>query len=196
MIKAMNELLLLISTRKEAYGLCVCDLTGSLQHVPFKAPVAAGHGIALIPGHTSGYSGVSGTNHDHIIIAQQDKPVLSIFQYGKSAGILQCPMQEIITTLALDYTGNILILGTKKGFLYSYMMRTGVLVGIWQGHLKGVNKVVLSSLGGDYLVSAGDDGLVRVWDMASVMQSSTSNSAGNKQMTPYRSWSAHTVSGP
>jgi pre-rRNA-processing protein IPI3 len=189
----MNEIIVVTSSKDSGGGAAVIDLTtGTSVCSNFKNCITE-PGAACIAG--SGYSSFSGSGScgDYVAVAQAKKPVIHIYQWGKPQVLHQCHVQEITTSLASDPSGCYLFGGTKRGWIYVWEVNSGALITSWQAHFKTVTKVEVVATG-DYLVSASEDGMVRVWELALLLDQSESLSrlgavkfsANKKSFTPYR----------
>ncbi len=186
--------IVIVSSNKESCGMGVVDVaTGSMVCNSFKNCIADAGALCTIGSSSSSYSG-QGSSGDYIVAAQSKKPVIHIWQWGKSQALMVCHVQEIITSLASDSTGTFLVGGTRKGWVYCWNIASGELVNIWQAHFKTVTRLYISK-NGQFCISASEDGMGRAWDMSKVLDVSEriKNLGGKQTITPYRSWSSHTL---
>ena len=196
--------MIVTSSKDAGGGVAVLDLkTCTPVCGNFKNSVADAGGTACVLGSgLSSFAGV-GSCGDYVAVAQSKKPTVHIYQWGKPQALHQCHLQEILATVASDALGRYVAGGSKTGWLYLWELATGAMVSAWQAHFKAVTRLQFTRCG-DYLVSAAEDGMARVWELvhfvdtsASALPSSSSSSgpstASRKSIAPYRSWSPHTL---
>jgi WD40 repeat protein len=147
------------------------------QNILYKTTSAAKNCLATIAHDTVSFAGSGLYQSDYIAIASVDKPMIALYQRGKASSLYQCPMQEIVTSLTSDVCGLYLFSGTKKGFIYIHDIRSGELIVSWQAHFKAVTKLYVTA-DSQYLISAGEDGLCRVWNTCQILDPSLT--ASNK----------------
>lgn len=190
----MAEYILLVAGSKDTAGFCELDMAGVVQSSNYKTVSARRNSVTLIGKDSSAFSGMSPYQTDYIAAAQSEKPSIALFQRGKSSPLFQCPMQEIVNCLTTDVAGTFLISGTRRGYIYIHDVRSGDLLYLWQGHLKAVSKLQCSA-DGQFLVSVGEDGLGRAWNLAQVLDPALTMQSGllkshksndNKLLTPFR----------
>lgn len=188
------DFVILVAGSKDSSGYCEIDSSGIAQTTNYKQSVAKKNCVALIGRDGSSFSGISTHQGDYLAVAQAEKPAVVLYQRGKSSPLYQCPMQEIVNCLTTDTTGTYLYSGTRKGYIYIHDLRTGELITTWQAHLKGISKLLLSG-DGQFLVSVGDDGLGRCWNIPTIVDSALTNQHGllkvnksndNRLLTPFR----------
>jgi WD40 repeat protein len=154
------------------------------------------HSLTLLLGITtvggiSSFAGCGGGG-DYIVAAQAKKPQINVWQWGKPHALMQCHIQEITTAIATDTSGFYLCGGTKGGRLFLWELSSGALVQSWQAHFKALTTVTFAPCG-NFLISTSEDGMVRVWDLVSLLNSSSdtratshSESSQIKSFSPYR----------
>jgi WD40 repeat protein len=105
---------------------------------------------------------------------------------------MQCHVQEITTAVAVDSNGFYLMGGTKGGRLHAWEISSGNLVTTWQGHFKAITSIKFTPCG-NFCVSSSEDGMVRVWDVVSIMSSGGAGAGGRggtesakKIISPFR----------
>jgi pre-rRNA-processing protein IPI3 len=142
-------------------------------------------------GGISSFAGCGGGG-DYIVAAQAKKPQINVWQWGKPHALMQCHIQEITTAIATDTSGFYLCGGTKGGRLFLWELSSGALVQSWQAHFKALTTVTFAPCG-NFLISTSEDGMVRVWDLVSLLNSSSdtratshSESSQIKSFSPYR----------
>lgn len=105
----MNEVILLTSSKESNVVLVDCQ-TWSVS-VALKHCVAdSGGTVCLLGRGRSGYSG-DGAAGDYVAVAQAKKPLIHIWQWGKPQVMFACHVQEIVTSMASDFTGVYLFAG-------------------------------------------------------------------------------------
>ena len=161
----------------------------------FKNSIAdAGGSACLLGGGLSSFAG-AGSCGDYLAVAQSKKPTINIYQWCKPQVLYQCHLQEIMGSVASDGYGRYFAGGSKKGWLYLWEQSTGTLLNSWQAHFKAVSRIQFTKCGG-YCVSASEDGMIRVWELSQFVDGSSSaygSTTSRKSVTPYRSWSPHTL---
>lgn len=104
---------------------------------------------------------------------------------------MQCHIQEITTTITSDIKGYYLCGGTKGGRIFIWEISSGTLLLSWQAHFKSITVMTFTSCG-NYLISASEDGMVRVWDIIGILNNTNhfevqSRSDGQlKSIAPFR----------
>jgi len=197
----MNEVVVCTSSKESGGGLVVLDVhRAGAPLVTFKNCISDAHCLCAVGGSSS-YAGV-GSGGDYLVASQSKKPVLNVYQWGKPQPHQQCHIQEITTALACEQSGTYILGGTKKGWIYCWEVGTGALLTSWQAHFKAVTKILFTTCG-QFAVSCSEDGMVRAWDFAAVLSAQDGGASGGgggadkkKQatsITPYRSWSPHTL---
>jgi WD40 repeat protein len=81
---------------------------------------------------------------------------------------MQCHVQEITQSITADPSGYFIYGGTKGGRIFCWELSTGNLKCSWQAHFKAVNALKISDCG-NFCVSGSEDGMVRVWDLISIL---------------------------
>jgi pre-rRNA-processing protein IPI3 len=176
--------LLLLSAAKDPGGIVSLDHRGNDINIHFKSSRMDRNTLCVV--HKSQFTESAG---DCIIAAQADKPLLHMYQYGKSEPILHVHTQEIASCLASDTIGAFLMCGSRKGDIFVWELASGELLNTWQAHFKAVNKLIVSQ-DGQLLVSCGEDGLGRAWLLPHALDA---QSPHYRTMQPYRSWNAHSL---
>lgn len=199
-------------TNKEAGesngGIAVLDLRTGTPVCPAFKNCLADSGTACIVGGISSFSGHTTLGSgDFVVAAQLNKPVINVWQWGKPQVHFQCHLQEITTALTCC-AHSFILAGTRKGWIYCWCVSSGTLLASFQAHFKTVTRLVCSPCG-NYCVSSSEDGMVRAWDMSSIVDlsltsattaSSSSSSSlhssaySSSSIQPYRSYSPHTLS--
>lgn len=100
---------------------------------------------------------------------------------------MQCHIQEITTAITSDMSGFYLCGGTKGGRIFVWELSSGALVQSWQAHFKSITTVTFTPCG-NFLISTSEDGMIRVWDIVTVLNSEGRGQSDNqmKSFTPYR----------
>ena len=111
---------------------------------------------------------------------------------------MQCHIQEITISVASDPSGCYLFGGTKSGRIYCWEIASGNLVLSFQGHFKAITIATLTACG-SFLITSSLDGMIRMWDVIALVSayspdgSNRQQKSGATNITPYRSWSPHTL---
>ena len=133
----------------------------------------------------SSFSGF-GSSGDYLAISQSNKPLINIYEWGKSQVKTQCHTQEIMTSVCCDTTGTYLFAGSRKGWLSAWDLSTGNLLNTWQAHVKSITRLAISQ-DGNFCISAAQDGLCRAWEISSILdQSKSTKVVGKVRIDPYR----------
>lgn len=116
---------------------------------------------------------------------------------------MQCHIQEITTSVAVDESGVYCFGGTKSGRVFCWLLATGELISSFSAHYKAVT--CLSATSPHFLVSASEDGMVKLWSIDQIVsstsfstrQANSNSSADNSSvmtaLQPYRSWTPHSL---
>ena len=189
----MNEVVIVTSAKDLGGGVAILDL-GTCTPIcsNFKNCIAETGSVCLVGGGISSFSG-NGSSGDYIAVAQSKKPTINIYQWGKPQALYQCHVQEITSALACDSMSRYLCAGSKKGWCTFWELSTGLLLHSFQAHFKAVTRVKFTACGG-YCVTTSEDGMARVWEVASIVDQSevvgrlgASLSVSSKRaITPYR----------
>ena len=175
--------------------LLVVDGENKSVHGSFKDSQPSGAAATCLISGGSSYSGL-GSQGDVLLTAQKNNAAIHVHQWNKPQTHVLCRIQEVLASLACDYTGTFLIGGTKKGWLYCWEVGTGKLLNFWQGHFKTVRRIYFTKAKSPILITASEDGIAKAWDMADVLtassaSSSSSNHHGSISVQPFKVWSHH-----
>ena len=194
----MDEVLILTSSKDSGGGVAVLDLkTCTPICGNFKNSIADAGGSAACLGSGLSSFGGAGSCGDYLAVAQSKKPTINIYQWCKPQVLYQCHLQEIMVSVAADPSGRYFVGGSKKGWLYLWELSTGALINSWQAHFKSVTRVQFTRCGG-YCMSVSEDGMARCWEIMQFVDTSNSlvdgsSATSRRSVTPYRSWSPHTL---
>jgi len=189
----MDEIVLV--TAADANAMTAVDLGSSAPFCSFKACICDAGAVCLIGG-ASAYSGLGSC--DYIAVAQAKKPVIHMYSWGRPQPLMQFHVQEISCSLASDLQGTLLLAGNRSGRITVWDIQSGALLVTWNAHFQAVSCLSISTCS-SFVVSAADDGSVKVWDLGAVIDessgpSSTSLSVGAVKTTlPFRTHSSHTL---
>eukprot|EP01035_Chromulina_nebulosa_P033563 gene33563-44946_t len=173
----MKEVVLITSSSNkdgESNSMTAIDISNfsPALHYNFKQCVSdTGGSICSIgPAIFSG----NGSN-EFIAVAQANKPSIHIYQWNKPQVQMQCHLQETCSTLA-----------SCGIYLFA-----GELLCSWQAHFKGITRLKVTPL---FCVSVAEDGVGKMWEMHKIVDQYY-NGSGNGKFTisPFRSWSPHTL---
>ena len=189
-----TECIVVTSNVDGCKGVSVLDRTGSSLANNFKDCLVDTGAFCMVGGNSSfGGNGVCG---DYLVAAQSKKPIINVYHWGKSQVHYQCHVQEITTSVAADPSGTYLLGGTKRGWMYCWELSSGKLLNSFQAHFKAITSLKCSSRG-EFFISGGEDGMVRAWDIADMLNSSKGPAALESSMShsvkPFKSWSPHTL---
>lgn len=189
----MIEVVIVTSSKDSGGGVAILDLaTCTPVCTNFKNCIAETGSACLLGNGVSSFSG-NGSSGDYIAVAQSKKPTINIYQWGKPQALYQCHVQEITSALASDKLGRYICAGSKKGWCTFWELSTGLLLNSFQAHFKAVTKVEFTACGG-YCVTAGEDGMARVWEVAQIVDQSENvgrmgasiSVSSKRSITPYR----------
>ncbi len=188
----MSEIIICTS-KKDSTGMAVLDLSsGSNICSSFKHCVAEPNCLVTVGKSESSHEGL-GSAGDYIVSSHPEKPLINIYQWFKPQVHLQCHTQEIIECLGTDLLGNFIFGGTKRGHIYFWDVATGALLRTWHAHFKGVTSII-SDPTGNFCISCSEDGMIRAWDLATILDTSVvSASKNSKNIQPHRSWTSHSL---
>jgi pre-rRNA-processing protein IPI3 len=190
----MNEVVVITSSNDS--GIALLDInTLSSVGTNFKSCIVESsncHAVTALGGLSS-YSGLGdqGSAGDYLAVAQAKKPLINIFVFGKPQPHMQCHTQEITTALSSDHKNTLLFGGTKSGRIYCWDYSSGLLLNSFQAHFKSIHKIIVHPLL-PYSITCSEDGMVRVWDNASIVDCSI-RSKTSKGIVPEHSYTPHTL---
>jgi WD40 repeat protein len=104
----------------------------------------------------SGYSGL-GSSGDYMIAAHNNNTMINISYLNRSKTLLQCRLQESLTSVVVDSMGIYLYGGTKQGNIYMWELGTGRVIKIWQAHWKTVHRLCITQ-DNHLLITGSEDG--------------------------------------
>eukprot|EP01134_Creolimax_fragrantissima_P001376 CFRG1376T1 len=133
-----------------------------------------------------GRNGIAQLGSNLLIGSQQDKAAMRIWAWGKDQPIQRFSGPERMPVIACSPDGNFIVGGSATGTLYIWQAASGRLLRFFPGHFKAVT-VLKFTTDGMALVSAGDDGVVNVWNTVSLVDPSTS------APKPAYTWSDHSL---
>jgi len=118
-------------------------------------------------------------NSNCLAIAQYNKPAIHTFSLSKEHPLLKSVIPEKLTSLATSKSGEYVVGGSATGKLYMWMTSSGELLSCWPGHFKSVTALAFSdeAVVPNFLVTGGEDGLVHVWLMSSIVSQNVDASA-------------------
>ena len=185
----MDEMILALASG-DLGGMCACDLRNGGTVMTFKNCSSDSAGSICTIGGSSSFSGM-GVSSDYVAVAISKKPVIHIYAWGKPQPLMQCHVQEIITALASDLPGQVLVGGSRSGRMFCWDICSGALLAMWQGHFKSITRIQVTKCG-YFVVTVSDDAYVKVWDLPLILDVHCENSSG-KPIPPFRSLSPHTL---
>ena len=121
---------------------------------------------------------------DILLATIEGKPSIHFYRFCRSEISLQVNIEEIMSCLAHCSLRKVLVGGSGKGSIYIWDFGTGELVVKIHAHFKSICKLCITK-DGELLISAGADGLVRVWSFAALLSLSFSSMLMNA-CQPYR----------
>lgn len=191
----MDEIAL-VTCSSDASIMSATDLRSGTPFCSFKTCVSDSGAVCLIGGASS-YSGLGSC--DYIAVAQFKKPVIHMYSWGRQQPVMQFHLQEISTSLASDPQSTLLVAGSRTGRITIWDVQSGMLLVSWGAHFQSISRLVISACG-SFLVSAADDGTVKVWDVCLIINSSGKEGSSfssaymtGKSILPFRSHSLHTL---
>eukprot|EP01133_Synstelium_polycarpum_P007736 gene7736-9066_t len=117
---------------------------------------------------SSDLGGVAIVGSEYFVASQVNKALVHFYSWRKEQPLYKTPLKERAGPLASTNDANYICMGTGSGTLYCWEVATGTLLRVWEGHY---NKITCVSFTKDdaYLVTGGDDGVINVWSLASIL---------------------------
>ncbi|XP_012265002.2 WD repeat-containing protein 18 [Athalia rosae] len=143
-------------------------------------------------GATLGYNTLNIVAGSYLLAADKTKPRLYFWPLNRQTHVenLRFVVPGIVTALTCSPDGLYIVaaIGEK---LCTWQTSTGELLAVLIRHYQTVNCLKFTSDGSTF-ASGGDDGLVFVWSLSSVV-SKTANNTGNRQAAPLHSFANHSL---
>jgi pre-rRNA-processing protein IPI3 len=190
----MNEIILASSSKDSSGGISILDLsTFSPISSQFRECIADKNCMVMIGKSSSSYSG-DGSCGDYIFSSQCNKPLINSWHWTKPQVHDRYHIQEIITALATDSSGTFLVGGSKRGYLFVWDIISGELLRTFQCHYKAVTCILFDKTD-SLMVTSSEDGIIRVWEWYQFIEAQIGNTSTRRSdnISPYRSWSTHTL---
>eukprot|EP00743_Colponemidia_sp_Colp-15_P007479 GILK01008083.1.p1 GENE.GILK01008083.1~~GILK01008083.1.p1 ORF type:complete len:448 (-),score=85.31 GILK01008083.1:161-1465(-) len=128
-----------------------------------------------------------GAHGDYVMSAQNAKAVFHFWSWGKEHTHVKCTSPEKITSIVASPDGIHVIAGAISGRMYLWESNTGRLARQWEGHYKAIAALKTTD-DGSMVISGGEDSMVNVWDIISLVDAAVSTSP-----LPFYSWSDHSL---
>eukprot|EP01147_Barroeca_monosierra_P007507 gene7507-562_t len=119
-----------------------------------------------------------------LVAAQADKGAIFFWKWDQEKPFIKIPILEHITALTCTHDVQFCIAGSVQGTLFVWQISSGKLLA--QVPIAHYRKIVQCHITSDsnFMISAGDDGIVRVWSLASLLNlSPTSNNQSVRLQT-------------
>ena len=162
-------------TNKTQDQVRVLDPRTGTALLTFRQSFAHRHGLVVVPGRGSSYTyggGRGSLGCDHIAIAQQDRPAIHFWSWGREPPRMRCSLPVRIGPMATTSDGRYLFGGTNEGRLLVWDTLTGELVQAIDAHLKAVT-VVRCMKDGSHVLTGGQDADVYVWSISDLLDGAT-----------------------
>ncbi|EGD80776.1 hypothetical protein PTSG_01365 [Salpingoeca rosetta] len=110
-----------------------------------------------------------------LVASQAEKGAIIFWRWNQDKPVIRIPMSERITGLACTQNAQLCFGGSAQGTLFVWQITTGkLLCRINAAHYRGISQCSLTS-DDSHLVTAGEDGIVRVWSVASLVSAAPAN---------------------
>jgi WD40 repeat protein len=173
---------------KEKRGMAVVDFQGNFiegLNSFTDVPIAIEKGcICSVLRSDLSYSGEQASEFnggDYVAVASLGKPQVSYFQWGNKKSSVS-HLQETVSCMTTDQSGRYMFVGTQRGMVYVWEVLTGELLFVNQFHFQKITKLVVTA-NSQYLVSVGDDGSCKVWQLYQMLDIGSSS---NSSINPFR----------
>ncbi|EGG14937.1 WD40 repeat-containing protein [Cavenderia fasciculata] len=149
----VSEVITLAS--KDDTGIYLYDLRNGTLQTTLTNSSAVDNGVCLI-----------GT--EYVAVSQSGKALLHLYSWNKDSPMYKIPMQEKTGPLCATSDGLYCCMGTASGTIYIWETASGALVRTWEAHY---NKITTITFTRDdcFLLSGGDDGVINVWTLESLL---------------------------
>eukprot|EP00126_Sphaerothecum_destruens_P015752 Sdes_comp9789_c0_seq2m1320 len=105
---------------------------------------------------------------NYFLSSQTDKPSIFVYKYNREQPAFKFSVPEKLSSLVASLCGVYTYGGSITGFIYVWKTNSGELLAKFRAHYKAVSKLCLSE--DDFLLfSGGDDGVVHVWSVLSIL---------------------------
>ncbi|KAJ3416699.1 WD repeat-containing protein 18 [Chytridiales sp. JEL 0842] len=117
--------------------------------------------MPTIPNHSSLLSQI-------MISAQSERPVAHVWSWQKEQVLAKITLPEKLSSLAVSHSGRFCVGGGSSGRVYIWELASGNMPRMFDAHYKAVN-VVKFSCDDEAFLTAGEDGVLQVWLLGSVL---------------------------
>lgn len=159
-----------------SWTCCAWDVKAGTNLLPYRGGAAASaHAIAFIRG-------------EFVVTANSSKPLLHIWPVNSQEQVAGARFVTPGRVSALDVTpdGNFVLAAVAES-VYVWQLCSGKLLAVLARHYQTVTSIKCTS-DGSHFVSAGQDGMVLVWNLGTVVGGNR-----NQQPTPLYSFSDHAL---
>lgn len=134
------------------------------QITSFKENVCSTRGAAVVLGSRD-----DGRTHvDAIIGCQSGRAYINMYSVAKDLPLFKCGVPELMHSVAVTPDGAYCVCGGASGRAYLWELWSGALLRVWSAHYKRVGAVTFSPCG-TVLITGGDDGIIQVWAVSSLV---------------------------
>ena len=169
------------------------DLQSRVQHTAYTECVAAYRGLAVIPAAGAGASSARPLAAQGWVAAQIGRPALHMWAAaGRDAPLYKCAVADAMLCVASSSDGSFVASGGASGKAFLWDATTGELLRVWSAHYKGVSALAFLPGAGGGLASGGQDGIIHVWDVASLVDVAAGGDVSSSP-PPYVSWTEHSL---
>eukprot|EP00795_Rhopilema_esculentum_P004628 gene4628-20903_t len=143
------------------------------------------------------YKGVQGcycltpAGTDHVLTTQENKQVISVWDWRKEQSQKRIVCPDKVTAICCSPDGNYCVVGLQEK-IFVWQMATGNLMKVLSKHYQNVTSLKFTDYGG-FFVSAGDDNLVMVWSLSSVLSVGTNSRGMVEDVKPVHTFSHHSL---
>lgn len=175
------------SMKDSAAGMALISMKTGVPLCPnYKNCMSESGSMCTIGSSSSSFCGL-GSSGDFVAVAQSKKPAIHIWQWAKPQPHFQCHIQEVVTALCPALDGQILLAGTRNGWIYCWDVSTGELIINFQAHFRAITRILVTQVGCPFAISVSEDGTARAWELHKIVDFSEAiKLIGRNSMTPYR----------
>ncbi|CAN1197458.1 Protein ROOT INITIATION DEFECTIVE 3 [Linum perenne] len=166
----MEEELLVVASSSIDAGIGCWNLTTGAEQLRHKSCASTPHGLSVVGGQFFASSQLRDpkSSSGSILYWSWSKPHVEVRSF----------VEEPIKPLVANSEGTYLVGGGLSGNIYLWEVATGRRLTKWRAHLRGVTCLVFNE-DDSLIVSGSEDGSVRVWSLAMILDDQQKDKASN-----------------